>query len=188
MAIEYKKAITFTKDSTIYGHNSLDEGGFPKDSGNGKVSQVLDLAETQAIGKLKEEITITTDSENSLMYHFNIGGESVATFSVPPDKFLKSVSYDAGTRKLLFTFSTEEGEQEISVDMSSLVDTYTAGNGLNLSNSQFSVKVKSTEARLSADSNGLSIDMSDILETIEQEKTERQNTYADLDGLSLIHI
>ncbi len=182
MAIEYKNAITFTKDSTIYGHNSVDEGGFPAGSGNGKVSQILDLAESQAIGKLKQSITVTVDPADSLKYHLNIGGTSVATFSVPPDKFLKSVSYSEGTRKLLFTFSTAEGEQEVYVDMSSLVDTYTAGSGLALSNGQFSVKVSSTETRLSADTDGVSVDLSDILETIEQEKAERQNSDTALDA------
>ena len=182
MAIEYKKAITFTKDSTLYGHNSLDEGGFPADAGNGKVSQVLDLAENQTVDTLKQSITITVDSDNTLLYHFNIAGESVATFTVPSDKFLKSVSYDTSTRELVFTFVTSEGENTVRVDMSALVDTYTAGNGLALSNNVFSIKIKGTETRLVSASDGLSIDLSDIIALIDTERTQRQNTYSDLDA------
>ncbi len=182
MAIEYKKSITLTKDSTIYGHQSLDEGGFPADAGNAKVSQVLDLAENQTVDTLKQSITITTDSSNTLLYHFNIGGESVATFTVPSDKFLKSVSYDTATRELVFTFVTSEGENVVRVDMSALVDTYTAGNGLALSGNVFSVRIKGTETRLSVSSDGLSIDLSDIIALIDTERTQRQNTYTDLDA------
>ncbi len=182
MAIEYKKSITLTKDSTIYGHQSLDEGGFPADAGNAKVSQVLDLAENQTVDTLKQSITITTDSSNTLLYHFNIGGESIATFTVPSDKFLKSVSYDTATRELVFTFVTSEGENVVRVDMSALVDTYTAGNGLALSGNVFSVRIKGTETRLSASSDGLSIDLSDIIALIDTERTQRQNTYTDLDA------
>ena len=182
MAIEYKKAITFTKDSTIYGHQSLDEGGFPKDAGNGKVSQVLDLAENQTVDSLKSKISITIDLEDSRLYHFNIDGTSVATFEIPADRFLKSVTYDDVTKVLTFTFFTGSGEETVSVDLSSLVDTYTAGNGLTLSGGVFSIKLKSSETRLKVDSTGLYIDLSDILSKITAEETARKNADADLSG------
>lgn len=182
MAIEYKKAITFTKESTLYGHNTLDEGGFPSDAGNGKVQQILDLSQEQTVDNLKASITITVDSSNTLLYHFNIDGESVATFTVPSDRFLKSVSYDTSTQELVFTFVTSEGENTVRVDMSALVDTYTAGSGLALSNNVFSIKIKSTEARLSANADGLALDLSDIISLIDTERTQRQNTYSDLDA------
>lgn len=182
MSIEYKKSITLTKDSTIYGHQGLDSAGFPKDAGNAKLSQVLDLSEDQTTESLKTRITITVDSANELLYHFNIDGDSVATFTVPSDRFLKSVSYDASTNMLIFTFVTQEGESTVSVDMSSLVDTYTAGDGLKLDNSVFSVNVKGSETRLKASADGLSIDLTDVIALIDTERTQRQNTYADLDA------
>lgn len=182
MAIEYKKPITFTKNSTIYGHQGLDEAGFPANPGNGKLSQVLDLSQDQTVGFLEQSISITVDSDNSLLYHFNIDGKSVATFSVPPDKFLKSVDYDEATKMLVFNFVTASGENTVSVDMSSLVDTYTAGLGLSLDGAVFSIKIKSTETRLKADDSGVYVDLADIIKMINDEKTERQNTYSDLDS------
>ena len=182
MAIEYKKPITFTKNSTIYGHQGLDEAGFPANPGNGKLSQVLDLSQNQTVGFLEQSISVTVDPDNSLLYHFNIDGKIVATFSVPPDKFLKSVDYDEATKMLVFTFVTASGENTVSVDMSSLVDTYTAGLGLNLANAVFSLKIKSAETRLKADEGGAFVDLSDIIQMISDEKTERQNTYSDLDS------
>ena len=186
MSIEYKKSITLTKDSTIYGHQGLDSAGFPKDAGNAKLSQVLDLSEGQTTESLKTRITITVDSANELLYHFNIDGDSVATFTVPSDRFLKSVSYDASTNMLIFTFVTKEGESTVSVDMSSLVDTYTAGDGLKLDNSVFSVNVKGSETRLKASADGLSIDLTDVIALIDTERTQRQNTYTDLDARIVI--
>lgn len=181
MAIEYKKSIKFTKDSTIYGHTGLDEAGFPVGAGNGKLSQVLDMAEVQTIENLKAGITITNDPDNSLLYHLNIDGVSVATFEVPPDKFLKSVQFNDSTKVLSFVFVTESGtESTIPVNLSSLIDTYKAGNGLALSYGTFSVKLKSGETRIKVTSDGLSFDASDIISKIDAETQRATNAETGL--------
>lgn len=181
MAIEYKRSIKFTRDSTIYGHAGLDEAGFPVGAGNGKLSQVLDMAEVQTIENLKAGITITNDPDNSLLYHLNIGGVSVATFEVPPDKFLKSVQFNESTKILSFVFVTESGtESTIPVNLSSLIDTYKAGNGLLLSSGYFSIKLKSGETRLVVSSDGLSFDASDIIERIDAETQRATNAETGL--------
>ena len=181
MAIEYKRSIKFTKDSTIYGHAGLDEAGFPVGAGNGKLSQVLDMAEVQTIENLKAGITITNDPDNSLLYHLNIDGVSVATFEVPPDKFLKSVEFNQVTKILSFVFVTASGEEKsVPVNLSSLIDTYKAGNGLNLSSGYFSIKLKSGETRLVVSSDGLSFDASDIIERIDTETQRATNAETGL--------
>lgn len=181
MAIEYKRSIKFTRDSTIYGHAGLDEAGFPVGAGNGKLSQVLDMAEVQTIENLKAGITITNDPDNSLLYHLNIDGVSVATFEVPPDKFLKSVQFNDSTKILSFVFVTESGtESTIPVNLSSLIDTYKAGNGLLLSSGYFSIKLKSGETRLVVSSDGLSFDASDIIEKIDTETQRATNAETGL--------
>ena len=181
MAIEYKRSIKFTKDSTIYGHAGLDEAGFPVGAGNGKLSQVLDMAEVQTIENLKAGITITNDPDNSLLYHLNIDGVSVATFEVPPDKFLKSVEFNQVTKILSFVFVTASGEEKsVPVNLSSLIDTYKAGNGLNLSSGYFSIKLKSGETRLVVSSDGLSFNASDIIERIDTETQRATNAETGL--------
>lgn len=181
MAIEYKRSIKFTRDSTIYGHTGLDEAGFPVGAGNGKLSQVLDMAEVQTIENLKAGITITNDPDNSLLYHLNIGGVSVATFEVPPDKFLKSVQFNESTKILSFVFVTESGtESTIPVNLSSLIDTYKAGNGLLLSSGYFSIKLKSGETRLVVSSDGLSFNASDIIDKIDTETQRATNAETGL--------
>ena len=181
MAIEYKRSIKFTKDSTIYGHAGLDEAGFPVGAGNGKLSQVLDMAEVQTIENLKAGITITNDPDNSLLYHLNIDGVSVATFEVPPDKFLKSVEFNQVTKILSFVFVTASGEEKsVPVNLSSLIDTYKAGNGLSLSSGYFSIKLKSGETRLVVSSDGLSFNASDIIERIDTETQRATNAETGL--------
>ncbi len=181
MAIEYKRSIKFTRDSTIYGHTGLDEAGFPVGAGNGKLSQVLDMAEVQTIENLKAGITITNDPDNSLLYHLNIDGVSVATFEVPPDKFLKSVEFNQVTKILSFVFVTASGEEKsVPVNLSSLIDTYKAGNGLSLSSGYFSIKLKSGEKRLVVSSDGLSFNASDIIDKINAETQRATNAETGL--------
>ena len=93
MAIEYKNRININKNSFIYAHLKENEAGFPEEPGNAPVQQVLDLAEDQIIGTLSQVITFSKDVNNSLIYHMNIAGVSIATFEVPPDKFLKKVEF-----------------------------------------------------------------------------------------------
>ena len=52
--------------------------------------------------------------------------------SIPKDRFLKEVVYDAGTTSLVFTFVAENGDSVVRVNIGDLVDVYTAGNGLQL--------------------------------------------------------
>ena len=119
-------------------------------------------ASAQRVDNLKDNVAITVDESNSRLYHMSFFSDEVASFEVPADKFLKSVSYDSKKSTLSFTFVlADESESVVNVDISSLVDTYTAGNGLTLSNNQFALKVKSGETHLKADSNGVYTDLSD---------------------------
>lgn len=83
------------------------------------------------------EIVKVNDLEYNLMVDETIKG----TINIPKDQFLKSVSYDPETHVLTFIFLTSDGEVTTTIDMSSLVDVYQAGNGLTLANNTFSVKL-----------------------------------------------
>ena len=72
------------------------------------------------------------------------------------DGMMDSVSYDSATKSLDFVFNTDAGKSGISVDISDLVDTYTAGVGLVASDNEFSVVVDpSSESFLTVSSNGV---------------------------------
>ena len=78
------------------------------------------------------------------------------------DGMLKSATYDAKTHILTLTFNTDSGKTEpITVDLGTLVDTYTAGDGLYFSdtgNHTFAIKIATgSEKFLTVDANGLKI-------------------------------
>ena len=78
------------------------------------------------------------------------------------DGMLKSAAYDAKTHILTLTFNTDSEKPEpITVDLGTLVDTYTAGDGLYFSDEghhNFAIKIATgSEKFLTVDANGLKI-------------------------------
>ena len=57
------------------------------------------------------------------------------------DGMVSGVTYDATNKNLVITFNTDSGKEAITVSLASLVDTYTAGNGLTVTNNEFSAKL-----------------------------------------------
>ena len=69
---------------------------------------------------------------------------------------VESATYANG--KITLTFNTDAGKEAIDIDVSSLVDTYEAGAGLDLADHTFSVKKDaSSEGFLSVSANGVKI-------------------------------
>jgi hypothetical protein len=88
----------------------------------------------------------------------------VSTVNLPLDSFLESVTYNSTTHILTFEWNTESGITDTEVDLTGLIDTYTAGNGLNLTTGVFSIKIDSASSnKLTAGTNGLSLDDSGYL-------------------------
>lgn len=113
-------------------------------------------------------------TELNLVYKDNrisltgIDGAEIAGFDASAfvkDGVLQDVSYNAETRELTFTWNiivSAEGEDIIYktdvVNIADLVDTYAAGNGLDLTGNAFSIKLASdSEEFLSVDGNGLKL-------------------------------
>ena len=113
-------------------------------------------------------------TELNLVYNNNrisltgIDGEEIAGFDASvfvEDGVLQDVEYNADTHELTFTWNVvigTEGDKIIYktdvVNIADLVDVYTAGNGLDLTDNKFSVKIaEGSEAFLSVDANGLKL-------------------------------
>lgn len=109
-----------------------------------------------------ESIHISEDNAN-LIYTLLVDGQERGTINIPRDQFLKNVSYNEETNNLEFTFivrgeNNEEVEKQVNVNMTDLEDIYSAGDGLNLENKQFSVKVDAdTQPYIEVSSNGVKI-------------------------------
>lgn len=86
-------------------------------------------------------VELIQDADNQLHYELMVDGIKKGDINIPKDQFLKDVSYDSTTKELIFVFDTQEGEKTTKVDISELIDTYEAGNGLELTDDVFSIKL-----------------------------------------------
>lgn len=121
-----------------------------------------------------ESVEVVKDEANDLHYQVLVDGIVAGNINIPQDQFLKSVNYDNASHKLQFIFKTEnEHEQPIEVDISDLVDTYAAGDGMSLSANTFSVrKATLSEKYLTVSADGVSINGIDAaIDTLEDRAT-----------------
>lgn len=98
-----------------------------------------------------------------------IGKDSTVIATIPATYFIKDGMLEdvelvtnpsgqtAGTY-LKFTFNTDGGAKVLYVNVTSLIDIYTAGDGIAVSGKTISAKVKDAEKILKVDSNGLYVD------------------------------
>ena len=107
--------------------------------------KVLALSDTELTSTLSltyEEVTGETGNTKYIMLK-GIGGAEIAKIDASEfikDGMVQSVSFDPDSKKLTITFNTDAGAEPIEVDLTSLVDTYTAGNGVSISGNVISVK------------------------------------------------
>lgn len=104
------------------------------------------------------KIQKATHDDKTWVQLLGINDELVSEFDAAEfvaDGFLTNAEYDADTKELVFTWNTVAGISEDRVPVGSLVDTYTNGLGLNLSNNEFSVKVDTTDKYLTVDETGV---------------------------------
>lgn len=114
--------------------------------------------------------TIALVKKDDLTYELLVGDKIAGTINIPADQFLKSVEYSADDKSLTFVFNTAEGEQTSVVDLSSLVDTYVAGSGIELTGNAFSVKLDpASEVYLSVSEAGIKVEGIDAIKKDIQE-------------------
>lgn len=103
-------------------------------------------------------VNLVQDPDNELHYTLMVDSTNAGEISIPKDRFLKQAYYDPQKKSLIFIFVTEDGEQTVPVDISDLVDTYTAGNGLSLTDNKFSITIDSTsDSYLTVGANGIKL-------------------------------
>ena len=113
---------------------------------------------TSELNKKVATVTIEKDSTNDLQYHLIVDGEKTGDINIPKDQFLSNVVYSRATKVITFTFETTTGTTTTDVNISDLIDTYTAGNGLTLTDGKFSVKKDSTsQAYIEVSADGVKV-------------------------------
>ena len=125
--------------------------------GNVSSLQSAVTANTNDITSLETSIgNIALSKTGELEYTLMVNGHAAGKINIPQDQFLQQVHYDPATKMLTFTFVDGTTIQPIYIG--DLVDTYTAGNGINISGSQISAKIDpQSEPFLSATANGLKL-------------------------------
>lgn len=100
----------------------------------------IDVSEQLAGYALKDNVNVKYDSTTKKIT-LNADGHvsEIDATAFVKDGMVNSVTYNHASKKIVMTFNTEAGKTPISVDVASLVDTYTAGNGLTVVNNQFKI-------------------------------------------------
>lgn len=101
--------------------------------------KVLDLSEK----KLSSTLNLKYDSTAKKIQLLGIGDAKIAEIDATDfikDGMVNKVEFDPTSKILTITFNTDSGKEAITVNLSSLVDTYTAGNGIAIAGNVVSVK------------------------------------------------
>ena len=100
--------------------------------------KVLALANKE----LSTTLGLTYDSATKKINLTGIGSAVIASVDATDfikDGMVEGVSFDPETKNLTITFNTESGKEDIEVDLSDLVDTYTAGTGITITGNSITV-------------------------------------------------
>lgn len=111
---------------------------------------VLSLTGTQ----LSATLSLNYDSTNKKIQLTGIGGAEIASIDASAfikDGMVNGVSFNPTTKKLTITFNTDSGRENIDVDLTSLVDTYTAGNGITITGNAIAVNTNVIATKASVD-------------------------------------
>ena len=141
----------------------------------------------QSADGLLANINLTWDKVAGLKL---IGKEGAEIATIPATDFIKDgmlenvelkaasaeepVGEETSGTFLVFTFNTDAGKEVINLNVTSLIDVYTAGNGINIAGKEVSIKRDaSSEAFLTVGADGLKL--SGVQDAINAAKTEVHN-------------
>lgn len=160
---------------------SSEEGGVKK------ISLLIDNTDKvlkQTTTGLVSEINLTWDKSNGLKL---VGKDNTTIATIPSSDFIKDgmlenvelvelsdypsnpQGKENGTY-IKFTFNADAGSTEIYLNVTDLIDVYTAGNGINVDGKIISTKIKDGENILKVDNTGLYIDASQLEAQISDNK------------------
>lgn len=123
--------------------------------------KVLSQTNAGLLANLELKYTKKTDTANGKIELIGKNGEVISTFDTTDftvDGFLKSVEWSTESGKenvLVFTWNTDAGETVTPIDLTKYIDTYTNGDGLDLADKKFSVKIKDGDKYLTVGEDGV---------------------------------
>lgn len=176
-----QKANAFTVDNGLsYANDKL---GVVVSTVSGNALTVTDEGLYVATPDIPEYELLTVSepsSEYASQYQFKKDGIVLNTINIPKDQFLKSASYDHAEKKLIFVFDTTTGETTQEVSVADLVDTYSAGDYITISDSTISVNYESLKSKINED---LVAPVSTSVSTLQQTADDHEERIADLESI-----
>ena len=131
-------------------------------------------------------ISMSYDEENKaikLLGKDNVELGSVDATPFIKDGMLENVSYDELTNTLTFKWNTASGISEDTVVLSDIIEPYTAGNGLELNENTFAIKLADgSESFLTLTSEGLKLD--GVQSAIDNAIASLASTYATIETVN----
>ena len=119
----------------------------------------LEGTEFSTVASLK--YVAATETEAAKIQLLGVGDVLVSEIDATPfikDGMLEDVEYNAENNTLTFVWNTAAGEKSDTVVLSDIIEPYTAGNGLDLSDNEFAVKIdSSSESFLSVGAEGVKL-------------------------------
>lgn len=118
-------------------------------------------------------------------YDVKVDGQSKGVINIPNDKYLKAVTLEEDTKSLKFVLDMGGNEQEVLVPLTLLSDEYQKGNGLELNDKTFSIKLSSdSEPYLTVTEDGLSLAGLDAKLNEKLTKAQADTLYAPISSVS----
>ena len=132
------------------------------------------------------------DSSSKEIIFYNSNG--VTLFTIDATDFIKdgmisSVEYDSDNAVLSLVFNTDAEAEQIDIDLSSLIDIYTGGAGINITDNVVSINLAddNEDDYLSVSDNGLKlsgvVNINSRLEEVEEFANEGAITNEEIDVL-----
>ena len=174
---------TFTLKQLVYeGSQAITVTGTDSKTIALKINEANKVLSQSADG-LTTTLSFKKNEAGQSMQLVGIDDAYIAEFSYADfvvDGMLQSVDYNKeDPNKLDFVWNTAAGSKTMSIDLSKYIDTYEAGDGLDLNSKVFSVKVKEGEKYLKNSSNGL---YTEGIDTIKNAVDSLTNILDELDA------
>ena len=127
-------------------------------------------------GDLIAEVSFAID--RNILFLNGKDGLEVAQIELPVSMAsITNQVYDADTKSIDLTILQSNGESVIfSLDVAELVNVYTAGDGIDITDNVISIKIKDASGKLTVDEDGLDIN----LDSVESEISEVNNHISSL--------
>ena len=165
------------------------------------ISYQVSISDDDKIIKIEEDGDLIAELsfaiDRNVLFLNGKDGLEVAQIELPVSMAsITNQAYDAETKSIDLTILQSNGESVIfSLDVAELVNVYTAGDGIDITDNVISIKIKDASGKLTVDEDGLDINLDSVEEDINKvnehisylkEEITNLRDYTD-DNVNILH-